>query len=114
MTREKVNEMMAEIVKAAELTDYTYYQFQKNKAPALPYVIFYYPRSNNEGADNVVWSDVSELNIELYTEEKDFDREMKLEAVLNEYGFFYEKTEQYIEKEKMYECLYEMEVVIDG
>ena len=30
------------------------------------------------------------------------------------HGFFYEKNETYIETEKMYEVLYEMEVVING
>jgi hypothetical protein len=34
--------------------------------------------------------------------------------VLAEHGFFYEKSEQYIKDEKMYEVLYEMEVVING
>lgn len=36
-----------------------------------------------------------------------------MEAVLKEHGFFYEKTETYLESEKMYEVLYEMEVLIN-
>lgn len=36
-----------------------------------------------------------------------------MEAVLKEHGFFYEKTETYLESEKMFEVLYEMEVLIN-
>ena len=49
----------------------------------------------------------------LYTECKDPKAERQVEAVLKEYGFFYEKNETYIESEKMYEVLYETEVLID-
>lgn len=114
MTLKDVNQMMMELVQRANLTDYTYYQFAENSAPPLPYLIFYYPFTQNEGADNVVWSNVNRLNIELYTENKEFGIEAELEAVLTEHGFFYDKSEQYIEDEKMYEVLYEMGVVIDG
>ena len=36
--------------------------------------------------------------------------EEQVEAVLDAHGLFYEKTETYIESEKLYEVLYEMEV----
>jgi hypothetical protein len=106
--------MMAEITQRCGLTDYTYYQFADDSAPELPYLIFYYPSSNNDGADNVVWQKINRLNIELYTDNKEFLIENELETVLAEHGFFYEKSEQYIKDEKMYEVLYEMEVVING
>lgn len=114
MTLTEVNNMMAEIVQRCNLTDYTYYQFADDSAPNLPYLIFYYPSSANDGADNVVWQKINHLNIELYTDNKEFGIENELEAVLTEHGFFYDKTEQFIESEKMFEVLYEMEVVING
>jgi hypothetical protein len=77
-------------------------------------LIFYYPSSANDGADNVVWQKINHLNIELYTDNKEFGIENELEAVLTEHGFFYDKAEQFIESEKMFEVLYEMEVVING
>ena len=36
--------------------------------------------------------------------------EEQVEAVLDAYELFYEKTETYIESEQLYEVLYEMEV----
>ncbi len=104
--------MMAEMVQDASLNGYTYYQFPEGSAPELPYLIFYYPSSDNESADNVVWAKVNRLNIELYTENKEFSKENAIEAVLTEHGFFYNKIETYIDDEKMYEVLYEVEVVI--
>lgn len=34
--------------------------------------------------------------------------------MLTEHGFYFEKTESYIETERMFEVLYEMEVLISG
>ena len=50
--------------------------------------------------------------MELYTDEKNPELEATLEAVLDRHGIFYEKTETWIESERLYEVLYyfEMEV----
>lgn len=50
------------------------------------------------------------MDIELYTDEKSPDTEAQLEALLDGAGLFYDKTESYIESEKLYEVLYELEV----
>lgn len=65
----------------------------------------------NFSADGIVYQAINELDIELYTDRKDLEAEKKVEAVLREHGFFYEKTETYLESEKMFEVLYEMEVI---
>ena len=92
--------------------DYNYYQFPEKEAPEPPYILFYYPSSNNFAADGKVYTKITQLNIEFYSAEKDFDGEAAIETVLDEYGFIYEKEEQYIEQEKMYEILYTMEVTL--
>lgn len=114
MTFAEVNTMLAAINTAAGLNGYAYYQFPPNQAPDLPYAIFYYPTTDNVGADGIVWASVYALNIELYTANKDFETETLLESVLTEYGLFFNKTETYLNDENMYEVLYEMEVVING
>ena len=48
--------------------------------------------------------------IELYTDFKDLSVESKVESVLDEYGIFYDRTETWIESEKMYEVLYSFEM----
>ena len=114
MTLQEINVMMQSIVDTAGLVDYAYYKFGEGTNPELPYAIFYYPNSDNESADSGVWADISALNIELYTANKDFAKEQLLESVLKSHGFFFNKTETYLNDEKMYEVLYQMEVVIDG
>ena len=48
--------------------------------------------------------------LELYTDYKSVEREEQIEAVLDDHGIFYEKSEVWIETENLYEVLYEMEV----
>lgn len=89
----------------------TYYQWE-NGAPPLPYIVFYYPQSNNINADDSVYQRVDSLNIELYTKRKSFTDEDTLEAVLDNYEMVWNKSETYLNNEEMYEVLYETEIVI--
>lgn len=90
----------------------TYYQWE-NGAPSLPYIVFYYPQSNNMAADDSVYQRIDRLNIELYTKRKSFTDEENLEAVLNDWGMVWNKYESYLTNEEMYEVLYEMEIVVN-
>jgi hypothetical protein len=62
-------------------------------------------------ADNVVWERIDELNIELYTDKKDPDIESKIEDILTAHELPYEKSEVWIEDEKMYEVLYQTQIL---
>ena len=93
---------------------FTYWSFPEKEAPSLPYIIFFYSRSENFPADDKVYQRIDSLNIELYTENKFFLTEENIEAVLDEWGFVWDKTETYLNTEHMYEVIYEMEIVIDG
>lgn len=91
-----------------------YYQYPVGQAPQLPYLVYYYPQSVNFGADNKVYQKANQLNIELYSKQKSFELEERIENVLDEFEIFYNKIESYIESEEMYEVLYESEVIING
>ena len=52
---------------------------------------------------------INEVHIELYTDEKNPETEALVEDVLDEHEIFYEKTEVWIESEKLYEVLYSFE-----
>ena len=105
MTHEEVINMMEDM----EL-DFAYHHFVEGESPEPPFVVFLYPTSDNFSADGMVYKKINKLDIELYTDKKDIDLEEKVEAVLDSHGIFYEKSEVWIEKEKLYEVLYEMEV----
>lgn len=92
----------------------TYYQFNEgDEIPSLPYVVWYFPSSDNFSADNIVWQNNEQLNVELYSANKDFATEKAVETVLNNNGLFWEKTESYISSENMYEVLYILHVAIN-
>lgn len=109
MTYEEVAAMIAEIgfVNA-------YYQFPEGTDTEPPFICFYYPNSDDFYADNINYKHVTELNIELYTNEKDFTAEAAVESVLTAHCLSWAKSESYIDSEKLYENLYTLEVVING
>lgn len=104
---------VADLIKAFGLK-YAYYSFPEKAAPPLPYVLFYFPNSDNFSADNQVYKKVAALNIEFYSRNKDFLNEENIEAVLNDRGIVWEKSESYLDSENMFEVLYQTEVVING
>ena len=50
------------------------------------------------------------LDIELYTDRKAPETEKIVEEILKKHQIFYNKSEIWIESERLYEVLYEMEV----
>ena len=93
---------------------YAYFSFPENEAPALPYIVYHYPSSEDFGADNTNYVSIDNLSIELYTENKDFTTESTVESVLNANGFYYQKTESYLRTERMYMVLYEVQAITEG
>lgn len=87
-----------------------YHHFAEGESPAPPFLLYLSPGSDNFSADGRVYLKVTQLDVELYTDLKDPELEARLEAVLDAAGLFYNKTESYIDSEKLYEVLYEMEV----
>lgn len=82
-----------------------------NTATQLPYICFYESGTDNTFADNKVWHQCKSVEIELYTELKDLDLEEDLEDLLNTNEIPFEKiTETYIDDEKMYESVYQIEL----
>ena len=93
---------------------FTYYSFPEKEAPQLPYICYYYPGSDNEPASDRVYQRIDNLTIELYTETKDFSLEQEFEAVLDSYGIVWDKTEEYINTERMFMITYTTQVAIEG
>lgn len=89
---------------------YAYDHFAEGESPDPPFICFLYPKAENFGADGIVYHHFNRLDIEVYTDYKDPDTEAAIEEVLTEHELFYEKSEVWIETEKMYEVLYELTV----
>jgi hypothetical protein len=89
---------------------FAYDHFAEGESPDPPFLIFIFPGTNNVFADNQVYFKVNELNLELYTDKKDPELEEKLEDILTAHEIPWEKSEVWIESEKMYEVLYQTEI----
>ena len=88
---------------------FAYDHFAEGESPKPPFITFLLPGSNNFSADGKVYLKIHEVHIELYTDEKNPETEALVEDVLDAHGIFYDKSEVWIESEKLYEVLYSFE-----
>ena len=105
MTHEKLLAMLQE-------TDLpiAYDHFAEGESPDPPFLCFLCPGSDNFAADGKVWYKFNRVNVELYTDRKDPELEERIETVLDGHDIFYDKSEVWIESERLYEALYTFEI----
>lgn len=84
---------------------------EENPAPDPPFICYLLPETDNLMADNKTYHKISNVDIELYTDFKDFEVEEKLEELLNENEIPWNAYETYIDSEKMYQKLYEVRLI---
>lgn len=104
-------EKILAILKESDIP-FAYDHFAEGESPDPPFICYLFSGSNNFAADGKVYFKANEVHIELYTDFKDLTVEQKLEAVLDEHGIFYNKSETWIESEKLYEVLYIFETEV--
>ena len=107
MTTKEVATMVASIG-----VPYAYYQFPEGTGQATPFVCFFYSRNNDMKADDANYQKIEHLNIELYTDEKDFEAEAQIEDVLKSAGLVWSRSEEYIDSERLYLVVYELDIII--
>ncbi len=100
---------LLEIIKAMGIS-FAYDHFAEGEAVDPPFICYLLPESDNFAADGKVYFKANEVHIELYTDTKDLSVEQKVEAVLDEHGIYYDRSEVWIESEKLYEVLYTFEM----
>ena len=105
MTIENLVEMLQEME-----IPFAYDHFAEGESPEPPFICYLLPGSNNFAADGKVYFRINQVRIELYTDSKDLAVERKMEMVLDESGIFYNKSEVWIQSDKLYEVLYSFEV----
>ena len=108
MTPQEVNSMVESVgIPSA------YYQFADDTWQQPPFVCFFYGDNNDVIADNTNYVKVERLFVELYTDEKDFALEKTVEATLNNYGIVFDKSEGYIDSERMHVTVYQSDIVLE-
>ena len=91
---------------------YAYYQFPEGTAEAPPFICFFWSDDNDLKADNLNYQKIERLNIELYTDNKDYENEANIETVLTNNSVVWSKSETYIDSERLYMVLYEADVIV--
>ena len=77
-----------------------YHHFEEGHSPAPPFLVYWFPASQNYGADNLAYHKGSQVRLELYTE--------KIEAALDIHSLFFDKEETYLDTEKLYQVIYHL------
>lgn len=107
MTYKEVNTM----IKGIGL-DYAYDHFTDDTEHELPFICFFYSSSNDLAADNENYQRIRSLDIELYTDNKNFTLEETVETTLNANGIVYTREESWIDSEQMYMVRFSTEIII--
>ena len=107
MTLKEITTMIASI-------GYPYRYSHFSKTPQPPYVVFYYPAETDPHADNSNYINKRQFFVELFTKTKDASAEATVEAVLKNAGLSWYKQTDFLNDEKLFQTVYEMEVIING
>lgn len=91
---------------------FAYDHFAEGEAPSPPFICYLLPSSDNFAADGKVYFKKNNVHIELYTDIKDISCENQVEAVLDAHGIFYDKSEVWIESERLYETMYSFQMEV--
>ena len=105
MTIENIVEMLQEMN-----IPIAYDHFAEGESPEPPFICYLIPGSDNFAADGKVYFKMNEVRIEMYTDFKDLDLESRVEGVLDGHEIFYNKSETWIQSEKLYEVMYSFEM----
>lgn len=105
MTIENIVEMLQEMN-----IPFAYDHFAEGESPDPPFICYLIPGSNNFAADGRVYFKLNEVRIEMYTDFKDIALESRVEDVLDRHEIFYNKSETWIQSEKLYEVMYSFEM----
>jgi hypothetical protein len=81
--------------------------FSKPMTP--PFMVYTVPSTNNFKADNSVYLNVDEVEIELYTRQNTLSEEKALEKYMSENGIIWDKVSQsWLDDEKIFMTVYEV------
>ena len=79
----------------------------------LEFICFLYPQRDAFFADDTSYVKFTELVIELYTDNVNFDIETRVEAALEAAELPFDQARRYIDSERMYQTTYTTEVELD-
>ena len=91
---------------------FAYSHFAEGESPEPPFMCYLLPTSDNFSADGRVYHKLSSVHFEVYTDKKDRALENRVEDVFDKNNIFYNKSEVWINSEKLYEVIYSFELEV--
>lgn len=104
---------VAEMIESIGLPN-AYWQFSQNSGQQPPFICFYFDSDSDFKADDTNYQKIRNLTVELYTNNKDFELEEKVENILTANGLVFSRSESAIESERMYMVTYYTSIVLKG
>lgn len=101
---------LKELKELLELTGLPVAYSSFKTAQNLPFICFLETFTNNLFADGKTYKIISNVDIELYTKNRDAEKEQALETVLNNACIKWEKETEYIEDENCYMVTYSIQI----
>lgn len=92
---------------------YAYYQFPEGTGQEPPFLCYYYTDDVDLQADDRNYVKIRRIVIELYTDEKDFVLEQRVEDTLDAHELAYAKQETHLPSERMYMVIYQTSIVLE-
>jgi hypothetical protein len=101
----------AELLQALKSIGYpvAYGSFSNPVTP--PFITYQFSYSSDMIADNQNYVEISNFQVELYTDKKDLNAEKLVQDKLKELGLPYRKFETYLDTENLYQILYEIQII---
>lgn len=87
---------------------------QADEGQTLPFIAIHITQPDNFAADNQVYCEKWNVRLDLYTIYKDLNAEAKIKKLLNDNNIFWERTEEYIDSEKVWEVEFDFDIVGNG
>lgn len=78
--------------------------------PDPPFLVYLFTYSDDLMADNINYVEISNFQIELYTDKKDLASEKKVQDKLKEIEIPYFKQEFWIENERLHQVIYDIKL----
>lgn len=96
-----------------KMTNCRAYYRQVPAGTQLPFVCWRVQGTTNIGADNIVHKQIPTILVELYTSEKDFNREREIEKIFSDAMLFWDKDEIALNDEAVTLVTYTIEMPVE-
>ncbi len=84
---------------------------EENPAPSPPFITYQFAYDSDAMADNQNYTEIGNVQIELYTNKKEPETEKLIQDKLKELRLPYSKIESWIESERLRQVVYEIQLI---